>query len=46
MLANNNWSLNVYTGANAGSNHYTSFKISSGEVRPRNQAIRIWKRVS
>jgi hypothetical protein len=39
------WSQYIYTGDSTGSNHRgLQFLVSSGEVRPRNQAIRIWER--
>jgi hypothetical protein len=45
IIANGDWSKNVYSGSGSGTHYAMSFKVSSGEVRPRNQAIRIWKRV-
>jgi hypothetical protein len=41
------WSENIYSGSHGGGpdQHYVMrFYMSSGEVRPRNMAIRIWKR--
>jgi len=38
---NSSW---TYVGANSGQASYISFGSSNGEVRPRNMAIRIWKR--
>ena len=37
----------VYTGNNAGytDHRYVRFVTSSGEVRPSNMAVRVWKRV-
>jgi hypothetical protein len=34
-----------YPGTGAINNMHLSFSVNSGEVRPRNQAIRVWKRV-
>jgi len=41
------WSDQVHTGNLRASNFYASLKfyVSSAEVRPRNMAIRIWKRI-
>ncbi len=38
------WSPWITTGTWSGDNIQTQFLLSSGEVRPRNKAIRIWKR--
>ncbi len=45
ISANDDWSEAVRSGIFEGWRSGISFKVSSGEVRPRNQAIRIWKRV-
>ncbi|CAK9254333.1 unnamed protein product [Sphagnum jensenii] len=34
----------IRSGDSTGISRYMSFKLSDGEVRPRNMAIRIWKR--
>ncbi len=46
VQANNDWSADVHTG-NAYGNApiFLGFKLSSGEVRPRNKAIKVWKRI-
>jgi len=44
---NNYWSNPIESGASVGKDNdwtHLSFKVSSGEVRPRNKAMRIWKR--
>ncbi|XP_054165986.1 uncharacterized protein LOC128963497 [Oppia nitens] len=42
---NDKWSPPLYTGSDGGdNNYYISFKMFSGEVRPKNTAIYIWKR--
>ncbi len=38
------WSYWNYIGGSSGTTLEMSFKVSGGEVRPRNMAIRIWKR--
>jgi hypothetical protein len=42
------WSNYVFTGAHPGAppddHMYIKFQMSDGEVRPRNMAIRVWKR--
>ncbi len=43
--ANGGWSKNIWLGGIDGKPKSMNFMVSSGEVRPRNQAIRIWKRV-
>jgi len=48
--SNGDWSRYLLTGGEANFNGksptiYTSVKVSSGEVRPRNMAIRVWKRI-
>jgi hypothetical protein len=46
---NNEWSSWVYSGDTVEKRIYATaqrFKVSSGEVRPRNKAIRIWKRTN
>ncbi len=45
VIPNGEWSKNVWSGATTGTFYAMNFIVSSGEVRPRNQAIRIWKRV-
>ena len=41
------WSPGIFSGSNTLNNqHSTSFYVSSGEVRPRNKAVRIWKRTN
>jgi len=40
------WSDWIYSGGQDGSSRHLRFQISDGEVRPRNMAIRIWKRSS
>jgi hypothetical protein len=48
LMANGEWSHFITTATTGSESDYIyslSFKVSSGEVRPRNQAIRIWKRV-
>ncbi len=48
---NPRWSSTVYTGDHVTNSSLSDtqyglrFMVSSGEVRPRNQAIRIWKRI-
>jgi hypothetical protein len=46
--ADNEWSQNVAITGAYSENSYRSlqFKVSSDEVRPKNQAIRVWKRIS
>ncbi|CAG2119075.1 unnamed protein product, partial [Medioppia subpectinata] len=45
LRPNDKWSKDLYTGSDGGDdNYYMSFKLSSGEVRPRNTAVYIWKR--
>jgi hypothetical protein len=40
-----NWSPHIYSGGNSnGTLQSLAFFVSSGEVRPRNMAIRVWKR--
>jgi hypothetical protein len=38
------WSDWIYSGSQDGSGRHLRFKMSGGEVRPRNMAIRVWKR--
>ena len=45
-LPKGDWSLWEYTGASSGNNRYTRFHTTGGEVRPRNMAMRIWKRTA
>lgn len=43
--ANDAWSATLSAGATGATNHWgLSFAVSSGEVRPRNTAMRIWVR--
>lgn len=48
IFPNNQWSAGVSSGGPRPTNTHwrMSFKQSAGEVRPRNQAVRIWKRVA
>ncbi len=39
------WSRDYYTGGTDGSPIQLDLIVSSGEVRPRNQAIKVWKRI-
>ncbi len=44
IAANDNWSVQVFSGSfTEGYSYAHRFKVSSGEVRPHNKAIRIWK---
>ena len=43
-ISKGEWSGWVYTGSSSGTSRYTRFYMTGGEVRPRNMAIRIWKR--
>ncbi len=51
VTANGKWSSSIFTSSGSDTDwvslnlYALRFKVSSGEVRPRNQAIRIWKRV-
>lgn len=52
ISANGDWSSPLWTGGDTycttgTTNCYwsTLYKASSGEVRPRNQAVQIWKRI-
>jgi len=47
ISANGDWSDYVFTSCHDTCSYYDSlrFKLTAGEVRPRNLAIRIWKRV-
>ena len=49
-LTPGHWSEGIYTGASAGtfpaSEHLLTFYTTDGEVRPRNMAMRVWKRVA
>lgn len=52
VTANGDWSSPLWTGSDLGCVRpiypcywSTHFKQSAGEVRPRNQAVRIWKRI-
>ena len=47
-LHSSGWSEYIHTGIgyiHDGKEMYHRFEVSGGEVRPRNQAIRIWKRI-
>jgi uncharacterized protein involved in tolerance to divalent cations len=47
VLANGLFSQYIWTGKEGTGNHLAmKLKVSSGEVRPRNQAVRVWKRVN
>ncbi len=47
IVADGNWSENLFSGSFTGGYSYANnFKVSSGEVRPRNKAVRVWKRSS
>jgi hypothetical protein len=45
VTASGGWSTDYFTGGTSGAPIQLDLKVSYGEVRPRNQAIRIWKRV-
>ncbi len=48
IFSNNEWSSIIESGGDVGTQGnyaHLSFKVSNGEVRPRNKAIRIWKRI-
>jgi len=45
-IKSNDWSNWVYSGSGDGNDYFLRFKSSGGEVRPRNQAVKVWKRVS
>ncbi len=40
------WSPRITLGAWSGDNVQSQFLVSGGEVRPRNMAVRIWKRIN
>jgi hypothetical protein len=45
LSATDTWIVQVFSGSFDGKDSYlNSFKVSSGEVRPRNKAVCIWKR--
>jgi len=46
-LSTGKWSNKIWTGQFAGhpDNIFLRFNVSDGEVRPRNMAMRIWKRI-
>lgn len=49
VIVPGNWSAPIYTGFNSSSSSSAgalSFSLSPGEVRPRNVAVRIWKRIA
>jgi len=51
ISANSDWNKPVSTGPALGSDYKDlhwglRFRVSSGEIRPRNQAVRIWKRTN
>ncbi len=41
---NDQWSGPLYGGSDAGNTYGISFLATGGEVRPKNTAMRIWKR--
>lgn len=45
IAANGSWSARIYSGSDKGAHWGLRFIVSDGEVRPRNQAVRVWQRI-